>query len=171
MNLLIGKEPFWLSVARTHIGITERVGTGSNPVILQWARDIKAPAWYTDDDQAWCALYMNRLMLGCQLPMSGEGFDLIRAHSFEKWGQKLEAPCLGAIVVFTRPGGSHVGIYLGESELNYNILGANQRNSVSVAWLPKVRATAFRWPAGVELPANTKVLLNDAGSVVSGDER
>jgi uncharacterized protein (TIGR02594 family) len=143
--------PIWLSVARMTLGIKEVAGAASNAVIVQWAKDIGAPA-YTDDGIAWCAVWANRLMLACQLPMSGKGFDLLRARSFESWGVPLVIPSFGCVMTFRRPEGGHVGLYLGENQTHYCVLGGNQSDSVSVAWLAKERLTAMRWPTG--LPAH-----------------
>jgi len=163
-------DPIWLSVARALVGLREMPGPQSNPVILRWAHDIGAPAWYHDDDQAWCAVAMNRLMLACQLPMAGTSFDLLRAKSFETWGQKLVAPALGAVLVFSSTLGGHVGLYLGETNVNYFVWGANQGNAVSIAWIAKDRMTAIRWPSGVAMPTTGKVLLQPDGLPVSANE-
>ena len=77
-------EPLWLTMARLCEGVTERVGPGSNPVILRWAKAIDAPG-YADDDQAWCAVFANRIALACGLPMAGEGYDRLRARTFAAW--------------------------------------------------------------------------------------
>lgn len=162
-------EPFWLSVARSFVGIKEIPGAASNPLILQWARDIKAPA-YTNDDTPWCAVFLNRLMLACQLPMSGSGYDLLRAKSFLSWGQPMAAPTLGAVLVFKRPEGYHVGFYVGERADVYHVLGGNQSNAVSLSWIAKDRMVGCRWPAGQLPPAPMPVLVAADGAVLSVNE-
>lgn len=155
----------WVRVARASVGLRETVGPGTNPVIQQWAHDLKVPAWYDDDDKAWCALAVNRWLLACDLPLSGTGFDLLRAHSFTSWGSPLPAPVLGAVLVFKRDGGFHVGFCTGELGPAWRVLGGNQGNAVSEVWLPKDRLVASRWPAGVPLPAVVPgSLLAEAGS-------
>lgn len=163
-------EPIWVSVARALIGLREIPGPSSNPVILRWAHDIGAPPWYHDDDQAWCAVGMNRLLLASQLPMAGTGFDLLRAKSFETWGQTLRTPALGAVLVFSRELGGHVGLYFGERPDAYFVWGANQGNAVSFAWVAKDRLTAMRWPPGVTLPTTGVVRLRADGSAASTNE-
>ena len=88
-------DPLWLSVARMSVGITEHVGPGSNPVILQWARDIHAPG-FADDDTAWCAVFLNRLLLACHLPMAGTGYELLRARAFMSWGHAMPIVALAS---------------------------------------------------------------------------
>jgi uncharacterized protein (TIGR02594 family) len=164
------REPIWLSVARSFIGLKEVPGAASNPVILQWANDINAPAWYDDDSDPWCAVFVNRILLACQLPMSGRGFDLLRAKSFETWGEALPAPALGAILVFSRPEGAHVGLYLGERHDAYRVLGGNQSNAVGETWIAKTRLTAIRWPSSVPLPVGGRIHLKADGSPLSTNE-
>ena len=156
-------EPFWLSVGRAFIGLAEVPGAASSPVIAHWARDIGAPAWYDDDDKPWCAVFLNRVMLACQLPMSGTGFELLRAASFESWGVPT-TPRLGAILVFARPEGRHVGLYCGETDTAYHVLGGNQGNAVSLAWIDKARLSACRWPSGLEVDT-PRLMITDAGTV------
>jgi uncharacterized protein (TIGR02594 family) len=156
-------EPLLLRVARLCEGLSEVAGDGNNAVILKWAKDIGAPA-YTADSIPWCAVAMNRWMLACGYPLSGKGFELLRAKSFESWGVPLVVPSFGCVMTFRRPEGAHVGLYLGERADAYYILGANQSNSVSVTWIAKDRLTSMRWPMG--LPAHEgRVLLNAAGAV------
>ena len=164
-------EPFWLTVARSHVGIHEIPGSKSAPVIMQWARDIGAPAYFNNDDIAWCAIYANRLMLASGLPMAGKGFDLLRAKTFETWGVAIKEPSLGAVLVFSRPEGAHVGLYLGERPDAYRVLGGNQQNAVTDdAWIKRERLTATRWPDGQPLPSSGRVHLKSDGSPVSTNE-
>jgi len=163
-------EPIWLSVARAFLGLAELPGPQSNPVILRWAKDIGAPAWYDNDDKAWCAVFVSRLLLACHLPPVGAGYDLLRARSFESWGRALAAPAPGAVLVFSRPEGAHVGLYLGERADAYRVLGGNQGNAVSETWIAKGRLTAIRWPDGVPLPLDGPVTLRADGARVSSNE-
>lgn len=165
-------EPLWVRVARAFEGIEEVPGGKSNPVIMRWARDIGAPKFYDNDDVPWCAVWMNRiaLVMGWPLSDSGDKYDLLRAASFKTWGQAMRIPAVGAVMVFARPGGGHVGLYLGERPDAYYVLGGNTSNSVRAAWIPKDRLIAQRWPPGEQLPQDGRVLLADNGEPVSRNE-
>ncbi len=161
--------PIWLSVAAAFVGLREIAGPQSSPVILRWVRDLDAPAWFDNDDKPWCALFLNRVLKACSLPLSGKAFELLRAKSFETWGRALGVPALGAVLVFTREGGGHVGLYLGENAHAYRVLGGNQGNSVSETWVAKDRLSAIRWPDGVPLPVTGPVVLDSNGAVSSNE--
>ena len=167
--MAIPRDPIWLSVARAFIGLVETPGPASNPVILRWAADIGAPA-YTDDGVAWCAVFVNRILLACGLPLSGRGYSLLRAGSFRDWGQDMPlGPAPGAVLVFSRPEGHHVGFYVGEDATRYRVLGGNQIDAVSETWINQLRLVAMRWPDGVERPFVGRVVLTAAGATSTNE--
>lgn len=67
------------------------------------------------------------------------------ARNWATWGKSIE-PQYGAILVFVRDGGGHVGFYLGENSTSYLVLGGNQRNAVTRAYIDKDRFLASRFP-------------------------
>lgn len=162
-------EPLHLSVARAFIGVTEIPGASSSPLILRWARDLMVPSWYDNDDKAWCAVFSNRVLLACQLPVSGRGFDLLRAASFLTWGEPVGLT-LGAVLVFKRPEGHHVGFLTGERADAYRVLGGNQGNAVNETWIDKARLLAMRWPTGVALPTSMVPILLSSATPLSQNE-
>lgn len=137
--------PRWLEIARSYEGVREVPGAKHNNIILGWLKRLKA--WWADDETPWCGLFVAECM-------KQAGFDLpktwMRAKSWSLWGSNLRSSHVapGAILVFTRKGGGHVGFYVGESALFYYVLGGNQNNMVNVAKIAKARCTAIRWPRG-----------------------
>lgn len=122
-------------------GITEFDGPDNNPVILDWAKEVNMTIgqYYTKDEFAWCALFVSVVCrrAGYQPP---DGFDAIRARSFTKWGDPVAGEAvIGDILVFSRDGGGHVGIYVGEDKTTYHVLGGNQGDKVSIVRIPKER--------------------------------
>lgn len=167
-------EPTWLQVARRYDGVAEIPGEKSNPIILKMARSIGAPAWYHNDDQPWCAVAMNAWLLEDHRPIAtgsrGDYFDRLRALTFKEYGQGIVRPTLGAIGVFGRPEGAHVGMYLGEFRDLFYIYGGNQRNKVCATWIRRDRLKAWRLPPGVPIPELTPILLSHTGEPVSVNE-
>ena len=54
-------------------------------------------------------------------------YPLRECQSYLSWGEKLDRPVLGCVVVFTRDGGGHVGFVVGKSTSgNLLVLGGNQ---------------------------------------------
>jgi hypothetical protein len=74
--------------------------------------------------------------------------------------------------VFTRSGGGHVGLYVGEDATHYHVLGGNQANLVSIMRLAKGRLAegGMRWPKGPALPPQQIVRLKRDGAPASGNE-
>lgn len=138
-------EPRWLTTARSYVGVREIPGTRHNSVIVGWLKRLKA--WWLDDETPWCGVFVAECMRthGFGLPQTW-----MRASSWGTWGANLRASHVapGAILVFTRKGGGHVGFYVGEDKLYYYVLGGNQNNMVNVAKIAKARCTAIRWPRG-----------------------
>lgn len=167
-------EPVWLQTARRHEGLTEIPGERSNATILQMAREIGAPSWFHNDDQPWCAVFQNWVLLESEIAMAigvrGDQFDRLRAATFLQWGVGLAGPALGAICVFSRPSGGHVGMYLGERGNVIRVYGGNQGNKVCATWIHRERLRGYRWPLKVALPPIAPVLLTANGKSVSVNE-
>jgi uncharacterized protein (TIGR02594 family) len=167
MTTLVTFEPRWLTIARSYLGTQEVVGKGSNAKILamtkHFARWIKS--FFKDDDTPWCALFVGHCLGDAGL----EHTNSLAARSYETYGVPCE-PALGAIMVFARKGGGHVGFYTGETATAYRILGGNQSNAVNETWIAKNRHTATRWPAGEPLPTTGRITLASNGQPLSTNE-
>lgn len=156
-------EPAWLQNARAKIGRKEITGPRHNSWIAEgWAR-LGAP-YFNSDETPWCGFYT----ADC---MAAVGFDypkhFYRAKAWLGWGRETTA-VLGAIVVFGRKGGGHVGFLVGQSADHYYVLGGNQRNAVNIMPLAKSRALGFRWPNNADNPATR--LATMTGGIVSVNE-
>ena len=142
--------PLWHGVAKAQIGVKELPGPKSNPTILTWAGKVgrKLGIAYTDDAVPWCGLFVAYCMTAAgQTPPDIS----VRAKAWATWGLPVE-PTLGAVLVFERPGGGHVGFYAGETAAAYRVLGGNQGDAVNYAWIAKHRCIAVRWPPKAALP-------------------
>lgn len=167
--------PSWLTLARTFLGTREVVGSKHSPIIMSWIQEVGAKTLgmkVNDDETPWCGTFMALLMkrTGLTAPLIA-----VRAASWSRigqWGRELLAPRLGCILVFTREGGGHVGLYVGEDDTHFDVLGENQSNSVSIMRLAKSRLAdgGMRWPKGPELPPAQIVRLRPDGAPASGNE-
>lgn len=120
--------------AASYVGLTERSNrdelrqlTGVDPVRTEW-----------------CAAFLNAILARHGIPGSDSVSDYpLMARSFLDWGESVDTPRRGDIMVFRRGNSSwqgHVAIYLGTVERNgriyYRILGGNQNDSVNVTDYP-----------------------------------
>lgn len=145
----------WLEEAEKHMGLRETKGPAHSATILQFWKDIKRGG-IKDDETPWCAAFA-----GAMLERAGiKSSRFESARSYETWGQPLKDPIRGCVVVFSRQGGGHVGFVVGQDKAgNLLVLGGNQGDEVNVRAFPRSRATAYRWPAGVELSAKSLPVL------------
>lgn len=141
-----GQQPSWLEEARKYEGLKEVPGPKHNPVILGWLRRLKA--WWSEDETPWCGTFVAHCLEASGLPIIPNWF---RAKEWAFYGSNLRASHVapGAILVFARSGGGHVGFYVGEDANFFYVLGGNQSNAINVMRIAKARCVAVRWPRGV----------------------
>ncbi|NTA10727.1 TIGR02594 family protein [Agrobacterium tumefaciens] len=163
-------EPVWMREARRYMGLKEIAGPKSNPVIIGWAKKLGGwiAGYYTDDDIPWCGLAVANWI---STPLPGEFLpsNPLGALNWSTFGRDVPV-CVGAILVFRRPGGGHVGFYVGEDRTHYYVLGGNQNNSVSITRIEKSRLVASRWPKTGEPPVPGRVQLSATGAPISRNE-
>ena len=127
-------EPEWLSIGRSLIGQREIRGPSHNNWIAKgWAR--LGAGWFNDDETPWCGFFVAHCVDAVGLPFPGKGL-FARAKAWLDWG-KVTRPVLGAVVIFGREGGGHVGFLVGESAANWYVLGGNQSNAVTITPIAK----------------------------------
>ena len=144
-------EPPYLAVARALIGTREVPGVPNSATIMGWAARLGVGvlgAAYNADSVPWCGLFAAWCVK--QAGFAPPGIAL-RAKSWASWGTPLTADQLapGAVLVFEREGGGHVGFYVAEDAAYSHVLGGNQSDAVNVMRIGKSRCVARRWPAGV----------------------
>jgi len=100
----------------------------------------------------WCAAFVNAVLRESGIPGSESvSRHPLLARSFLKWGDSVDTPKSGDLIVFPRGNASwqgHVGFYMGTVEVGgveyYRILGGNQNNEVSIELYPVSRAIDIR---------------------------
>lgn len=154
-------------------GVTEIPGPRSNPKIIQFAEEIggAVEGWYHNDDDAWCALAFSAMSKRAGYPIL-PGFDAMRAKEQVKWGLPVKKGCekLGDALIFARTGGGHVGLYVGEDEDAFHVIGGNQNNSLGFTRILKVRCIAARRCDFVGETPNIRKLHLSAQGAISGNE-
>ena len=120
-----------VSVAESKIGLNE----------YQHKTVLKEYVGFDPRYTEWCAAFVNAVLAES---MMTNLHDMdhprpLNARSFLVWGEKVDVPQAGDIIVFPRGTSDwqgHVGFYVGTTEKNgkkyYRILGGNQNDSVSI---------------------------------------
>jgi uncharacterized protein (TIGR02594 family) len=171
----MAKPPRWLTYAKTLIGVREIVGPKHSPTIMGWIKALGAKVLginVTDDETPWCGTFVAHVMQTMAIKPPAVA---VRASSWATWGRALVGPRPGCVLVFTRTGGGHVGLYVGEGVVTlggkkveaYRVLGGNQSNAVNETWIAKDRLApgGLRWPLNEPLPPVERVVLTAAGSL------
>lgn len=162
------KAPKVLVEAVKMLGTKEVVGTKHNPVILGWAKELGLQNVYNSDEIPWCGL---AIAYACHKAKVQVVDKPLWALSWSKWGTEVASPMLGDILTFTRNGGGHVGIYVGEDQLCYHVLGGNQGNAMNVTRIAKPRLYKARRTAWkIAQPSSVRKIYLDAKGEVSTNE-
>lgn len=163
----LAKEPgplMLVEALKLH-GTKEVIGRGDNPTILEWAREVGLA--YSHDETPWCGLFMAVVAkrAGLQPPK-----EPLWALSWRGFGKPVAAPMLGDVLVFSRAGGGHVALYVGEDAACWHCLGGNQSDAVRFTRIPKSRQHWARRPNYVDQPANVRAVKLAANGRISAKE-
>lgn len=168
MPVGLTRSPKWFTVAQSAIGVKEYPGAPNNPVIMRWASKVGRHLGikYDGDHVPWCGLFVSFCIVEAGLVPAAIS---VRASAWGTYGTKLNHGTPGAILVFTRSGGGHVGFYVSEDDNYYHVLGGNQSDAVNIAKIAKNRCTAIRWPAGAPAPTGGRVIKKFDGKVSTNE--
>ena len=130
----------WMDIAKRELGQEEVTG-GENPRIIEYHSSCTLKA--QEDEIPWCSAFVNWCLKQAGLKNNKSAW----ARSFENYGQKLDTPKIGCIVVFDWGDGSgHVGFVTGWTGTTVTVLGGNQSDSVCSATFSRRQVSAWRWP-------------------------
>ena len=142
--ILHSTDPIWLAFAASDLGLREIPGKQAAPKIEQWLISLRA--WWRDDETPWCGVAMAAWFTQCGIKPPREYF---RAKAWLDWGQPIDKPVRGCVVVFGRDGGGHVALAVGLTHaMQLVCLGGNQGDRVSLAAFPESRVIGYRLPPG-----------------------
>ena len=163
------KLPKVIVEAMKYLGVSEIKGKASNQTIMQWAKNVGVEKVYTNDDIAWCGLFVAQVV-------KKAGFEIVDkplwALNWKNFGTKEKIAMLGDVLVFKRDSGGHVGFYVGEDKDYFHVLGGNQKDQVNIMRIAKNRCVDIRrcdWkiaqPKSVKqyfISASGQISLNEA---------
>jgi len=142
-------------------GTKEQPGTGDNPEIMAWAKEVGLRNAYSADSVPWCGLFMAVVAkrAGKDVPK-----DPLWALNWRNFGTPVSRPMLGDVMAMSRNGGGHVTLYVFETDTHYYGLGGNQDDKVNITAFLKTRDLYFRRPKYNVQPDNVRVIkLNAQG--------
>jgi uncharacterized protein (TIGR02594 family) len=110
----------------------------------------------------WCGDAMDTAISRC-LPDEPRPGDLGKnpywALNWDYFGVKCP-PLYGAIGVFKRTSGGHVGVLIGANQNQYRVYGGNQSDAVTKdAWINKTQLVSARWPVTFRNPRKSLPLF------------
>jgi uncharacterized protein (TIGR02594 family) len=155
-------------------GTIEVPGKGSNPTIIAWAKEVggNVSDVYKTDEIPWCGLFMAVVAkrTGRALPK-----DPLWALNWGTFGVKSPDAMFGDTLVFVRKTATgstagHVGLYVGEDDSAYHVLGGNQSDQVCFTRLLKNRLYTVRRPNYNIQPSNVrKIILSNSGLISTNE--
>jgi uncharacterized protein (TIGR02594 family) len=96
----------------------------------------------------WCGDFVEtclRVSLPDEPLLGALGSNPYWARNWMQFGQMV-APIVGAVLVFERGSGGHVGFAIGQDDTHFYVLGGNQSDAVTSARIAKSRLIGARWP-------------------------
>jgi len=128
------------SAAISADALTAMAKASSNDLIVEARKYLggNPTGWAAD----WCGKFLDMV-----LKKTGRRGGGNLARGYIKYGTRLAGPEVGAIAIFSRKGGGHVGIVTGiDSNGNPIIISGNHNDRVAVAIYPASRALAYVRP-------------------------
>lgn len=132
-------------------GFREIAGKKSNPRILKWAHGVGKADYMVDDSKTpWCGIGMAGVLDEC-----GLGHTIPKAPAAAISWLNCGVPCeprVGAIAVFSRPGGNHVTVIRRIRGHVWDCIGCNQGNAIQTDEYDGRKAKGTRWPVPLKTP-------------------
>ena len=149
----------WMLIANFLKGVTEATGAVADPKIQEMFR-IAGFGEVHDDETPWCAAFV-----GACLKLSGfESSNKLNARSYFGFGERLQTPRPGCIVVFWRESKNsakgHVAFFDHEDSTQIFTLGGNQGDAVTVRGYDKKRLLGYFWPTRTGPMASSPLIPN-----------
>jgi uncharacterized protein (TIGR02594 family) len=173
--LLNESGPIMIKKALELFDVSETLGAKNNPTIIAWAKEIggEVADVYKADEIPWCGLF-----IGVVAKRSSKQLvkDPLWALNWGTFGKKSDVSKLGDVLVFVRKTSEgktagHVGLYVGEDENCFHVLGGNQSDKVCITRIEKNRLYASRRPNYNIQPNNVRVIILSSSGSISNNEQ
>ena len=135
----------WITEAKTALGRNE---ARDRTWLMDWlkrdGRSIGDPS-----KTPWCGDFVEtciRMGLPDEPLLGALGTNPYWARNWLLFGRDTK-PITGALLIFQRGTGGHVGFAVGQDETHFYVLGGNQSDAVTIARIAKSRLLGARWPA------------------------
>ncbi len=135
----------WISEAKSALGRHE---ARDRTWLMDWlkrdGRSLGDPS-----KTPWCGDFVEtciRMGLPDEPLLGALGINPYWARNWLLFGQVVQ-PVTGAVLVFARGSGGHVGFAIGQDDTHFYVLGGNQSDAVTIARIAKSRLLGARWPA------------------------
>lgn len=147
-------------------GTLEKIGPGSNPEIISWAKECSID--YPSDDIPWCGLF-------AAVVAKRSGWVPVKnplwARNWLSFGTQPTKPGLGDVLIFSRDGGGHVAFYVAEDSECYHVIGGNQSDSVNIIRIKKDRLLGARRPIWkIKQPESVRPYVIEPNGTISTNE-
>jgi uncharacterized protein (TIGR02594 family) len=166
-------KPRMIEEALELYGIEEDLSNKDNKKIIAWAKEIGGDLAniYKADSIPWCGLFMAVVAKRAKKQIVK---DPLWALNWGTFGKYSEVPMLGDVLVFNRitPDGKkagHVGLYVGENDSHFFVLGGNQNDSVCIMAMEKSRLYVCRRPNYNIQPSSVAVRIIQADNLTVGN--
>ena len=138
------KLPWWLVEALHDYAVAEIEGKEHNFNVLQIWKDAKLGG-IKDDETPWCSGAVSAWIERSGIRSARTAW----ARNYLDYGVELDRPMLGAIVVFSRGKGGHVGFVTGitKDKKQIRVIGGNQSNAVNERMFDVSRVLGYRNPS------------------------
>ena len=135
----------WITEAKTALGRNE---ARDRTWLMNW---LKRDGRSLGDPRKnpWCGDFVEtciRMALPDEPMLGALGASPYWARNWLLFGQAVQ-PITGAVLIFERGQGGHVGFAVGQDDTHFYVLGGNQSVAVTIARIAKSRLLGTRWPA------------------------
>jgi len=135
----------WITEAKTALGRNE---ARDRIWLMDWlkrdGRSLGDPS-----KNPWCGDFVEtciRTGLPDEPLLGALGTNPYWARNWLLFGQESK-PVTGAVLIFERGSGGHVGFAVGQDDMHFYVLGGNQSDAVTIARIIKSRLMGASWPA------------------------